>query len=102
MGVIHFLKPTKWKIIIAVALFIVFSEIPTIPCVTGTVGSFMVRESAEFSFCSLPSYFSLWKSTGHYYDYFGLHNGKLFAFIYVLIISYILSSLVMYFFIRKK
>lgn len=95
MGWKKFFKPTKLKIIITVILILIFNFLPIIPCIKGLVGSEMVRESSKLSLCS-----PFLETIGGYQDYFGLKNGKLIAYLYIIIISYSISNLIAY--ITKK
>jgi len=90
----EFFRPTKWKIITTLFIFIVIYFVPSIPCYTGlTTGQPGVpKEVGAWEMCS----FGLSK-LGNYYDYFGLNNSQILVYIYLVLIAYIVSCAILYF-----
>jgi hypothetical protein len=108
----NFLKPTKLKITITLLLVLIFNFIPIIPCKTffGS-GPDITDSMLEWTFCKFkyPIGFMFIK-VGWTTNYFGIFRisgvienplmnimGKLFSIVYVFIISYFISHLIIYF-----
>lgn len=110
---INFLKPTKVKIILTLLFFLAFSLIPAIPCRIGGTDGSPFKSNIEiaqehllkghWTICQSPASLSFFGGAGSFTDYFGIVSGGiLFALLYSLIVSYILSCACIHFLYSER
>src|SRR3989339_1780165 len=91
----NFLRPTKFKIILAIIFFVILFFIPIIPGVYRAMPEFTGTTEDNWGLWSLTRLYVM----GFSPEFFGLSVlGDLAAYLYITIISYTISSLVSYLF----
>jgi len=95
----NFLRPTKFKIILAVIFFLILFFIPIIPGVYRAMPDILGTTEDNWGLWSLTRLYVM----GFSPEFFGLNMlGNLSAYLYIIVISYALSSFTFYLFKKDE
>jgi hypothetical protein len=90
----NFFKLNKFKARLSIAFFLIFNIVPIIPCMKGSVSSLETMTNLHFGFCTPIGI----RGVGIYdilgLNFLGYEIDSIVAYLYIIIISYILSSLI--------